>query len=414
MIKNFRASIEELPPKFWVLVAAAFVDRVGGTMIHPFFALYITQKFNVGMTEAGLLLGAFSISGFIGNILGGALADRYGRKQIVLIGLVFSALSAVSMGLAQELWVFYVLAVLVGLLSDIAGPAWQAMVADILPENKRTEGFGMMRVVGNLAWIVGPTIGGLMASRSFLLVFIADAICSLITAFIIFKRIPETKPVVVGAVLDGENILDTLRGYTVALHDRLFMVYIGASMLMVVVYLQMYNSLSVFLRDQHGITTQQYGYLLTSSAIMVVICQFWVSRRLKEYPPMLMLALGAAFYMLGFSMFGVVTAYALFVSAILLITIGEMIVMPVSQNLAVKFSPLEMRARYMAVFSMVWAVPAAIGPAAAGLIMDNADPNLVWYIGGVLCALSALSFIVLHRSTQRRFTPLQDAVQPAV
>lgn len=413
MIKKFRASIEELPPKFWVLVGAAFVDRVGGTMIHPFFALYITQKFNVGMTQAGLLLGAFSISGFVGNILGGALADRYGRKTIVLIGLVFSALSAISMGLAQQLWVFYVLAVLVGLLSDIAGPAWQAMIADILPEDKRTEGFGMLRVVGNLAWIVGPTIGGLIASRSFLLVFILDSICSLITAFIIFKRIPETKPPEIVAMQKSESIFETLRGYSVALRDRLFMVYIGASMLMVVVYLQMYNSLSVYLRDQHGISTQQYGYLLTSSAVMVVICQFWVSRQVKDYPPMLMLALGAGFYMLGFSMFGIVAVYGLFVAAILLITVGEMIIMPVSQNLAVKFSSLEMRARYMAVFSMTWAVPAAVGPAAAGLILDYANPNLVWYIGGILCALSALSFIVLHRATQRRFSSLDPAAQPA-
>ena len=122
-----------------------FVDRVGGTLIFPFFALYVTQKFGVGMTQAGVLIGIFSISGMVGNFLGGALADRFGRKGIVLFGLVASALSSVAMGLVNDLAVFYLLAILVGLLSDIAGPGWQAMIADILPEEQRAEGFGIMR-----------------------------------------------------------------------------------------------------------------------------------------------------------------------------------------------------------------------------------------------------------------------------
>ena len=120
MLKNLRSTFYEYPTKFWILVAAMFVDRVGGTLIFPFFALYITQKFDVGMTQAGILIGIFSFSGLIGNVLGGALTDRFGRRVMVLFGLVFSALSSVTMGLVNELYVFYVLAVIVGLLSDVA------------------------------------------------------------------------------------------------------------------------------------------------------------------------------------------------------------------------------------------------------------------------------------------------------
>lgn len=403
MIRKFQAVISEYPSKFWVLVGASFVDRVGGTMIFPFFALYITQKFGIGMTQAGILLGTFSFSGFIGNLLGGALTDRFGRKIMVIFGLVVSALSAVLMGLAEELWLFYVLAILVGLLSDIAGPAWQAMVADILPEGQRTEGFGVLRVVANLAWIVGPTIGGLMASRSFLLLFVMDAICSLITAAIVFRLIPETKPVPKVQSEKPETIFETIIGYRHVFRDRLFMSFILASILMMLVYLQMYNTLSVYLRDVHGVSPQQYGFLLTSSAITVVICQFWVSRKVKNYPPMLMMALGAAFYVVGFSMFGFVQAYIMFISAIVLITIGEMVVMPVSQGLAANFAPEDMRGRYMAIFSLGWAIPATFGPAAAGYILDNFNPNWVWYLGGILCTLSVFSYIYLHRATRGRF-----------
>ena len=118
-----------------------------------------------------------------------------------------------------------------------------------------------------------------------------------------------------------------------------------------------------------------------------------------------MMAFGTLFYMVGFSMFGLVSAYPLFVTAIVVITIGEMIVVPVSQGLAANFAPEKMRGRYMAVFGLSWAIPQTIGPGAAGYILDNFNPNLLWYIGGILCAVSAFGYWVLHwrLGKQKRF-----------
>jgi MFS family permease len=111
--------------------------------------------------------------------------------------------------------------------------------------------------------------------------------------------------------------------------------------------------------------------------------------------------------MLGFSMFGLVSTYWLFVAAVFIITIGEMLVMPTSQTLTAHFAPEEMRGRYMAVYGLVWMIPSAIGPGLAGIILDNYDPNLLWYIGGGLCAISAFGFLVLHLwlGRQERFIP---------
>ena len=145
------------------------------------------------------------------------------------------------------------------------------------------------------------------------------------------------------------------------------------------------------------------------SAVTVILFQFWVTRRVKKYPPMLMMALGAGFYMVGFSMYGFVSAYFLFVSAVVLITIGEMIAMPVSQALAANFAPADMRGRYMALFSLAWAVPATVGPWAAGMIIDNYDPNWVWYLSGVLCFMAVIGFLWLHLATRKRFA--SDSVQ---
>ena len=137
MFARLQSTYREYPSKFWVLAGASFVDSIGCTTIWPFFALYITQRFDVGMTEAGILFAIFSTAGFVGNILGGALTDRIGRKTIVIFGLVVSALSSLTMGTVDKLATFYLLAAFVGLLSDIAGPAHQAMVADLLPVGKQ-------------------------------------------------------------------------------------------------------------------------------------------------------------------------------------------------------------------------------------------------------------------------------------
>ena len=413
MFARFNKIYQEFPRLFWVVVGVSFIDRIGGTLLFPFFALYITQKFNVGMTEAGVLLGISSLFGLIGGTIGGALTDKLGRKQLILFGLVFSAVSTLSLGLVSKLSILYPLMVVVGLLSSVAHPAHDAMIADILPEKQRQEGFGILRVVGNLAWIIGPTIGGFLANFDFFYLFVVDSVVSCVVAAIIFRSIPETKPEL-HAHEQSETFLQSVLGYRVALRDFAFVAFVVAGMLMLIVYQQMYGSLSVFLRDNFNTSPSGFGFLMTTSAITVVIFQFWVSRIIKHRPPFLMMAVGTAFYVIGFTLFGIVTTYVLFALNIVIITIGEMIVMPMSQAIAANFAPEAMRGRYMAVFGLTWAIPSTIGPGAAGYILDNYNPNLLWYIGGLLCGLSVLAYYALHvrLGTKPEFAPAPDDTEP--
>lgn len=406
MISKVNKIYHEFPQKFWIVVLVSFIDRVGGTLLFPFFSLYITQKFGVGMTQAGIILGMFSIFGLLGGMIGGALTDKFGRRKLILFGLVFSTLSTLTLGLVNQFYMLYPLAMVIGLLSDVAGPAHNAMIADILPENKRQEGFGILRVVGNLAWMIGPTIGGFVANKSFFTLFVMDACISCLVAVLFYLLMPETRPQFSEKQVP-ESMLNAFKGYGFVLRDMAFMAFMFAGMLMGLVYQQMYNSLSVYLRDNHGIEPQGYGFLLTISAITVILLQFWVTRKIKSRPPFLLMALGTIFYMIGFSMFGIVSTYWLFGLAIVVITMGEMIIMPTTQAVAANFAPEEMRGRYMAVFGLTWMLPAAIGPGAAGVILDNYNPNLLWYLGGFLCGVASLAFYVLHTrlGTQKRFLP---------
>jgi MFS family permease len=359
------------------------------------------------MTEAGLILATNSVAGLIGSTIGGAMADRFGRRGIILFGLVVSALSGLTLGFVTQYYLFYAASVFVGLMGSAAFPAHQAMMADILPPDKRAEGFGISRVVNNFAWIIGPSIGGFLASRNYLYLFLSDAVISILVAVLVFRLIPETKPQPKEKV-EHESLVQTISGYRVALADSPFLAFIVASILMILVYQQMYSSLAVFLRDVHQVDPQFYGMIMSSSAVTVVLFQFWVSRTIKKYPPFLMMVVATFFYMIGFTMYGFVATIPLFVLAMVIVTIGEMVGMPTTNVLAASFAPENMRARYMAVFGLTWMVPSMIGPWAAGLVMDNYNPNDIWYIGGVLCVVAMFAFYILHLRLGA-----QDKFQPA-
>lgn len=409
MLKNLRKTYTDFPPLFWVVVLTLFIDSIGSSLLYPFFSLYITGKFGVGMTQAGILLGMSSLFGLVGSVIGGALTDKFGRRQLILFGLAFSALSSLLFGFASDIRFLYGIIVVVGLLSRISAPAQDAMMADILPENKRQEGFGITRVAFNFSWIFGAALGGLIASHSFLALFIIDAVLSSIVALILFRYLPETKPASQHIEHKQESFLNTVSGYRIVLRDLAYMSFTLAGMIVLLVYQQQNSSFPVFLRDARNINTDLYGMMISIAGLQVVLFQFSVSRVIRKYPPFLMMALASIFFMAGFGMIGFVRGVAFFLLAIVVITVGEMIMFPTNKTLAVGFAPADMRGRYMAIYDLGWTIPATIGPAAAGLILDNYNPSYLWYIGATLCAFAAICFYALHRwlGSQSRFAPTQ-------
>ena len=408
MLTNLKKVYNEFPRLFWIVVGTRFVDALGGTLLFPFFALYITQRFGVGMTQAGVLLGMSSLFGLIGSMAGGALADKFGRRRLILFGLVFSALSSLSLGLANDIRVLYPLIVVVGLLSHVAGPAHEAMLADILPEEKRQEGYGILRVVFNYAWIFGTAMGGFIASRSFFALFVIDSIMSCIVAALIFRLLPETHPRVKEEKReDEESLWQTVLGYRIVLKDLAFVAFTFAGMLALIVYQQQYSTLAVYMRDVHGIDSKGYGAILSITGLEVVVFQFWISRTIRRRPAFLTMTLAAIVFAIGFFMYGIVSSFILFTIAAVIVCAGEMLFFPTSSALAANFAPANMRGRYMAVSGLVWSIPGTIGPAAAGYIIDNYNPNLVWYIGGLICIISAIGYYALHLKLggQKRFAP---------
>jgi len=404
MLSSFKKTYKKFSKDFWLLMVASFIDMLGGYLIFPFFSLYMTQKFDVGMTEVGTMFLVWALtSGVIGNIIGGALADKFGRKTNIIFGLIASALSALMMVLINEIVVFYIVIGVIGIFEDIAGPARQAMVADLVPEELRGDAYGIYRIVYNLAATIAPAIGGFMAARSFEMLFYADVVISIAAALFVLFLLPETKPETVEESTEEQSFAQTFKGYKVVLKDKLYIAFIVVSSLSTLMYFNMNSSMSVYLVNYHGLSPAQFGYILSLNAGMVVILQLLFTRITAKWKPMLTIAFGNMFYVIGFTMYGIFDTFTMFIIAMVIITVGEMIYTPKGQMVVANFAPEHMRGRYMAISNFAWIIPIAIGPLGAGVIMDNFDPRYVWFAAGLVGLLAVIGFLLLHFKAGDKF-----------
>ena len=184
------------------------------------------------------------------------------------------------------------------------------------------------------------------------------------------------------------------------LRDGRFIAFTLVCLLTWLVYMNMSTTLGVYLRDEHGIPASGYGTIISINAAMVVLMQFPITRRAEKQPPMLMMALGAFFIAAGLAFYGFVGTFWWFAVAIAILTIGEMITIPISNAIVAHFAPEEMRGRYNFIYGLSWGISFAVGPYLAGRIMDNYDPNLLWYACGIVGLLSVLGFLVLNWTAQ--------------
>lgn len=405
--QKMQSVYSEYPRAFWVLMTGTFIDRFGTNLIMPFLAIYVVQRFHVEFTEVGIIFTITAVSGAVGNLLAGALADRFGRRSTLVLGLVCAATARIGLGLADNLPVLYIAAVFVGLFGSVGWPAQLAMTADLLGPQRRADGFGIQRVVINSTFALGPLIGGFVAPViGYTWLFVLDALTSYFVAFVVFRHLPETFPSKkVGAA--PESFAQTIMGYKRVLQDTTFSLFILISILTVTAFLQMSTTLSLFLVNVHHVSSSFFGLLIMLNALMVVFLQFPMTRWASKRPLLLIMMAGTAFYLVGFGSYGFVDTLPLFALAMVFVTLGEMLAIPTSQALTALLAPEDMRARYVATERFNWIIAQSLGPLAAAAIMDRLDPRWVWYGCSIVCAISIAGYFILYRHVGTRLNTKQ-------
>src|SRR5262249_14306673 len=91
---------QRYPQPFWVLMTGTFIDRLGTNLVMPFLGIYVSQRFKVPLTQVGIIFTIFAVMSAVGNMLAGALADRFGRRFTLMLGIVCAATARIGLGLA--------------------------------------------------------------------------------------------------------------------------------------------------------------------------------------------------------------------------------------------------------------------------------------------------------------------------
>lgn len=391
-----------LPRLYWTLWAGLLVNRLAGFVV-PFLGLYLTRERGVAAGKAGLFVSLYGVGSVAGNLAGGYLADRFGRRPVLLGGLVLGGLSAIALGQVRELAAVALLTFAVGLLGDLYRPALQATVADVVPgEEDRTRAYALLYWAVNLGVAIGLSLAGLLAERSYTILFVLDGLTSLAFAAVVLLRVPETRPA------QRARPEPVLRGLSVAFRDRHLMAFLGTNLVVLLVMYQFQAALPIDMLA-HGVPPAIYGTLIGLNGVGVVLLQAPVVALVIRRNPARVLALSALLAGAGFGLHGIGHTVPLYALGVLVWTLGELVGQPFLASTVASLAPPDQRGRYQGSLSMSWGVGLFLAPALGGFVLERFGASILW--GGCLAtgALAALLHLAIGGPRQRRLAALTRA-----
>jgi len=167
-------------------------------------------------------------------------------------------------------------------------------------------------------------------------------------------------------------------------------------------YALMMVFLPVYAKENFGVPENQYGFIMATNAAMVVLFQYTITRVTERYHHLPVLAVGSLFYALGAGSVALGWNFPTFVASMVILTIGEMIMMPTSTALTANLAPSSMRGRYMSVYSLTWGISLGLGPVVGGFLNDNLAPVAIWYGGLAMGLVGTLGFVLLARALREQ------------
>src|SRR5512133_1713075 len=141
------------------------VVMVGFGIIIPIMPFYV-EHFGAGGTEMGAMMAVFSIMQFLSSPFWGSMSDRYGRKRIMMVGVIGNAVSLLVIGMANSFWVLFASRAVEGLLSSATLPTVMAYISDSTSEEERGGGMGVIGAAMGVGMVIGPGIGGWLGGGS--------------------------------------------------------------------------------------------------------------------------------------------------------------------------------------------------------------------------------------------------------
>lgn len=402
-----------LPREIYALFAAQVINSLGH-LVYPFLTLLLTEKAGYTAAEAGRYILLASISFIPGSLLGGRIADRFGRKRLLVTGMLAVAAIFTAAGYARlpEHLPWFMIAAEFCL--GMVFPTISALATDVTTPENRKAAFSLLYLGHNVGFIAGPLIAGFLFTRNFYLLFFADAATTLVSVLLIVLLIQESKPgqeeiEAIGAERPSEAG-DVGSGVMVVLRRPALLLFILGALLIEFVYAQFTFTLPLHLQELFGSRGPSFfGTTMTINALVVVFLTAPLIALTRTVRPVITVAIGAAIYVVGFGALYFTGRFYFVILLAVVWTVGEVLTATNIDVFIANHTPASHRGRVNAIVPIILGLGFSVSPAIMGSYIDRFSPAEAWPLVAVVALLAALLLGGLALSERGRPVPPPSA-----
>ena len=400
---SVRQTLKQISRPVWLLLAGMLVNRLG-SLLQIYLVLYLTHR-GFSAYAAGLALGAYGVGSVVGVLLGGTISDRFGYRWTIVVSMAAAGLLTAVMVQLPTLAVIVPVVAVVGLLGQAYRPASSAMLVELTPEKQHVMVFAVYRLAFNLGTTAGPLLGALLITYSYNLVFLVDAVTSVVFAVFAMSLPHSTAGRETSA--DGTEVV--ARGsYLTVLADRRFVLFMLALFLNAVVYIQHIAVLPLQVTAD-GHKPGLYAALLSLNAVVVIAIELPLTKFVQQMPATLAVAVGIGLVGVGMNLYVAGPAVAAFVAATGIWTLGEIVGTPTVSAYPGRVAPPGMRGRYIAATAFPMQIGYAVGPV-LGVAVWTLWPDGVWWGCSLITVIAVLAAVTgMARPTSGTADPVAAA-----
>ena len=431
MFNKLRFLYREYPAQFWLMITGVVISTAGGSMIWPFLLIYASGKLHMPLSTVATLISINAGTGLLSSFVAGTLADKIGRKVVMNFSLTMTGLAYFLLMRAETYPQFVGLMIMIGLSNPLYQVGADAMLADMIPPEKRTDAYAINRIANNAAFALGPAAGGFLATRSYNLAFYAAGTGFVIYSLLLFFLARETletsgtsqtsrwwkvnpgtslrniiaafkpRPVDrVGTKISlGQASNSKEEGYRQVFQDKNYMAFVFLTSVGLIAPTMLWILMPVYAKTNYGIPEALYGWIPTTNALMCVFVQYWVTSITRKHQTLPILSIGMLIYAVGTGSVALMSSFWGFWLSMVVLTFGELTLVPTASKYVADLAPADLRGRYMSTYWLGWGLARTLSPIIGGFLNDNIAPRAIW-VGGLLVGLtSAFSLFLLSRIT---------------
>ncbi len=401
---SYRDSFGGLSKEVWWLALITFINRAG-TMVLPFLSLYLTEEMHLDLSHVGWIMTCFGLGSLLGSWMGGKLSDKIGFYKVMVFSLFISGISFIALQFVHTFMGFAIGIFITMTFADAFRPAmFVSLKAYSKPQNQ-TRSLTLIRLAINLGFSFGPFLGGLIiAAISYSGLFWVDGI-TCIAAIVVMRIVLKEKKVHVDkskVIFEKENII------TSVYKDKPYWLFLIIIFLMAFIFLQLFTTMPLFYKEVHKMTEVQIGLIMSMNGFLIFLLEMplihYIEKKLLDR--MKIITWSLALLAMSYVILNTTSWGGILIVGMLLITLGEMLAFPFTNNFAMNRAPSGNEGRYLALYSMAFSF-AHIFSAKTGMeVIDKFGFMANWFLMGGLGLLAVVLMIWLRKilATEREIT----------